>query len=79
LSTGNASIELIARHELILIDHVLSAFDVDGRELTFIFGFQMRVDLGFVNLIAAAGKLLFAVTAFGAGHGRPPNLLNIAD
>src|SRR5262249_48005740 len=68
LSARNASTQLVTRLQLILIDLIRAALDVDGCELAVVLGRQVWADLHFINLIATAGKLFFAVAAFGRCH-----------
>ena len=58
----------MARLQLILINLVDSALDVDGSKLALVVGLELRADIILVNGVAPPGELLFAVAAFGRGH-----------
>jgi hypothetical protein len=72
LRFGNACPQLVARLQLIDINLVSSTLNVYGRKLAVVVGFELGANIILVNGVAAPSEFVFAVAAFGSGHGLPP-------
>src|SRR5262245_22680585 len=72
LRVRNALAKLLASAQLVGIDRILSAFDVDGNKLAPIRGLEFRLHLLLVNGAAAPGEFLLTVATLRGSHGLLP-------
>src|SRR5437879_10937711 len=74
LRLGKASAQPVACLQLIRVDYVHPAVDVDGGKFALVVNREVGTDFVLINGVAAPGKLFLAVTALGRGHVPSPIL-----
>src|SRR5260370_15892533 len=68
LRFGKTGAELVAGLQLIAVQFVQAALDVDGGELALVGGLELRADVVFVNGVATPRELFLTITASDRPH-----------